>query len=205
MLFAFLVFGAWPFWVFLAAFAIIEIACVEFEKAGIATWVAILAAGLLIAFGPQEWGPWLLHHPLTILKWIGYYIASGVVWSLIKWFFFVWKARDELKSEKEEFLKNAGPKGTPLLMFADAVQQDQFYRDFGSSHRRYKIDADHPYPTAARHKGRILFWMSYWPFSAIWTLLHEPVTRLYRFLYRRLSGLFDGIAVKMFGKLREEF
>jgi len=50
-------------------------------------------------------------------------------------------------------------------------------------------------PLSARdNKGRILFWMAWWPVSMAATFLDDPLRRLGLFLYRRLSGLFQKIS-----------
>lgn len=59
-------------------------------------------------------------------------------------------------------------------------------------------------PRADHNKGRIIFWMSYWPASALWTIINDPITRFYRFLYNRIGKLLEGISNSMFAKYKDE-
>jgi hypothetical protein len=47
--------------------------------------------------------------------------------------------------------------------------------------------------------------MSYWPSSALWTLLNDPLTHFFKFVYRRLSSMFEGMSKKMFAKYDNDF
>jgi len=60
-------------------------------------------------------------------------------------------------------------------------------------------------PSANRNKGRIIFWMSYWPASALWTLINDPFTRLFKFIYNRIGSVFELISNSMFKDLRQDF
>lgn len=53
-------------------------------------------------------------------------------------------------------------------------------------------------PTARNNKSRITTWMSYWPFSALWTLIDEPVKKGFRYIYAEIEKLFEGMTNKMF-------
>lgn len=59
-------------------------------------------------------------------------------------------------------------------------------------------------PLAIKNKGRIVFWMSYWPWSGIWTLINDPITRIYRFIWHRLGATFENMSKAMFAKYQDE-
>jgi hypothetical protein len=54
-------------------------------------------------------------------------------------------------------------------------------------------------PTAREHRSDITGWMAFWPWSAIWTLINDPVKRMYKALARSLEKVFDGISRRVFG------
>lgn len=50
------------------------------------------------------------------------------------------------------------------------------------------------------NKGRLINWMCYWPFSALWTALSDP----FQAIYRQLTGVYGRIADKVLGPVVEE-
>jgi hypothetical protein len=47
---------------------------------------------------------------------------------------------------------------------------------------------EHIQPTPKRHKSRIMTWLGFWPFSALWTLLNDPLRRLVEAIYDAVAG-----------------
>jgi len=76
------------------------------------------------------------------------------------------------------------------------------FKEFAS--REHGVNLSSFPPKANDNKGKIIFWMSYWPFSATWTLINDPITRLYRFIYRRLGAVFEKISHAMFAKYKDD-
>lgn len=53
-------------------------------------------------------------------------------------------------------------------------------------------------PAAADNKSRIITWMSYWPFSALWTLINEPFRKTFKFIYSKIEGIFQAMSDRIF-------
>jgi hypothetical protein len=102
------------------------------------------------------------------LTWIGVYILIGLVWSVVKWYFFLLNARDKAVERQKD----------------------------GRILENYEL------PTAAKNKARIITWMSYFPFSMLWTVINEPFKRLYNFLYGRFVSVFERLEKYVLGELR---
>lgn len=49
-------------------------------------------------------------------------------------------------------------------------------------------------PDAGDNKWRIINWIAYWPAVAFWFILHDPITRLSKFIYYRVAGLLTQIS-----------
>jgi hypothetical protein len=49
---------------------------------------------------------------------------------------------------------------------------------------------------ATSNKARITAWMIWWPVSMSWFLLHDPITKFYNFLHRKLTHILDNISQK---------
>ena len=47
------------------------------------------------------------------------------------------------------------------------------------------------------NKSRIITWMSYWPFSAAWTAINNPVKKAFEFLSEKLSGGYQKMSDSM--------
>lgn len=50
------------------------------------------------------------------------------------------------------------------------------------------------FPTAAAYKGDIMGWMAFWPWSALWSLINDPIRRLFNTLFNLLSETYDAIS-----------
>lgn len=59
---------------------------------------------------------------------------------------------------------------------------------------REKISA----PIANDYKEQIITWMVYWPFSMLWTLINDPLRRVFELIYRRIGKLMQSISDSIF-------
>jgi hypothetical protein len=59
-------------------------------------------------------------------------------------------------------------------------------------------------PLVSEYKSKILTWMFYWPFSSLWTLIDDPVKRMYLFIYRNIAAFLQNMANRVFAPLTEE-
>lgn len=84
------------------------------------------------------------------------YLFIGVVWSFIKWYYFL------LNKKENGVRKNSSE-----------IQVSQ-------------------------NKSRIIAWMSYWPPSALWTLINDPVKRLFNNLFRKFEKVYQRIFNNVF-------
>ena len=53
-------------------------------------------------------------------------------------------------------------------------------------------------PKAHDHKGDILMWMTYWPFSSLWTLINDPIRKIFRTIYTNIASSLQAISDRMF-------
>lgn len=184
MLAAILALGLWPL-IVIAAVSIAIIATLDHEEEGWATAAAIVGVALVLWIKRTNPWPWITAHTAAILWGAAVYFVAGVAWAFVKWCFYLLRKRDEL----EEGLRVA----TAGLSSAEAVKgkRAEILRHF------------HP-PKAAGSKARIIGWMAYWPWSAAWTLLNDPVRRLWRAIYARLATTFEKISARVFARFGAE-
>ena len=102
------------------------------------------------------------------------YLIGGILWGVAKWYFFA--------SEAASFYR-----GLP----------DNEKRRHGSHHPRYRS-----LPlTVSEHKQRIVTWMTLWPWSALWTLLSDPLVKFYNFVYDRIAKSLQAISDRLFADI----
>lgn len=53
----------------------------------------------------------------------------------------------------------------------------------------------------AKNKARIIIWMIYWPWSAAWTLVNDPVKKTFEFVLFRIENLYNKMSAKILGDL----
>lgn len=54
---------------------------------------------------------------------------------------------------------------------------------------------------SSSNKTRVLVWMSYWPLSTIWTIINDPIRKMYKHILYKLSGFYQNISDRMFKDL----
>jgi uncharacterized membrane protein (DUF485 family) len=229
MIFAFLLFGTPWFWCALLFPSLFLLYLIENEKAVGALMTVLITIGVFVAFGDKRLLPWVISHPVDLAIDIGAYVLIGIVWGFVKWFFYVLRARDKYEKMRAEFEERADafrltvatraasdkyPLGRGSTARTEANEEsykaevarlnvkpagfDKALFQHYASNQSFEL-RDFP-PSADKNKGRIIFWMSYWPFSGVWTLINDPITRL----YRRLGALFQKISHSMFAKYKAD-
>ena len=147
----------------------------------------------------------ILAEPLVALKWTGLYLLVGFGWSFLKWFSFLFSKRDEVEGYKSEFVKRFGQ---PLTAEGKVHPQDlddfiKFLNDkrYSPSYDRNagKVESRQDIiPGFGNHSGDFTRWMVWWPFSAFWTILNDPLRRLAEAIIRMFRGAYTALANRVF-------
>lgn len=53
-------------------------------------------------------------------------------------------------------------------------------------------------PKGSENKNRIITWISYWPFSMLWTIINEPARKISMYIYSKIEGIYDKMAKSVF-------
>jgi hypothetical protein len=118
---------------------------------------------------------WIRDHIGTFLLLLLGYFVAGVIWSFIKWYFYLLNVRDEVRA-------------------AGSIEKWQKDNPWKASYgQTWKVP-----PDPAQHKGRIIGWMTYWPWSALWTLINDPIRRIWKIIYSRVAGVFKSVSDSVF-------
>ena len=177
----FLGFGFW-FW----SLVLLELSLLTWfveEEWGLASLLSLVVfIGLLWWLADVPIWTWLKDNPLTLFKYFCYYIGIGVVWSFCKYFFSLRQLREIIKEAKESWKKIDGSD-----KYASTFEQ------FLESHMNYSGKTG--FNNTA---GKLVFWSSFWPTSMIWTILNDPLRKLFSWI---INDIFIGIYRLMYNRM----
>lgn len=180
---------SFAFWAILCVGSLIVMACTEIDDTEAAFgWTTVCFAatiGLLIWLSEVNAFSWLVANGKTVVYWGAAYLGVGVVWGVAKWFFYLMRVRDKLVEYRAQ----------NDITGAMTLEQQTAFR------RANYISSPSIPPEVKDSKGRVIFWMIYWPFSAPWTLINEPVARFFNFVYNRIAGMLQGMSDRLFKDL----
>lgn len=208
-------FGTLWFWLLIIAASFVIFACTEFERGALATATVVVALCILHFAGGKTLFHYIVGNPARTFEIAGVYLALGTFWGVNKWWFFVKRQRrkhDEALGEfRKEFMKEgtldryrrstlratAGvgdyetairtDKRTPDEVFKAAWKEIVEKKDYSAIEFEFQ-------PDPKKHKRRILIWMTYWPWSFLWTMLNDP----FKAAYHWVLGLLRNISVGAF-------
>lgn len=103
-------------------------------------------------------------NPGTIILMLISYVVIGVIWSIVKWYFYLQGFK------MHHIIRNGTENGISLRNI----------------------------PRGSQNKNRIITWMSYWPFSMIWTIINEPVRKIFKYIYSKIEGIYDKMSKSVF-------
>lgn len=210
--------------VYIAVLTLICLFTVSYERWG---WSTIVSLGLVLLVGKMydfDFS-YVYHNPASVLILVVYYLGIGVVWSFGKWYFTLNKAVSKFKEYKEKFLKDNNKSAESFL--ADSSNINEFLKwahntkiastlfdvnyklentlrqsngdpesIIGLVTRNDVIDAVRP--NAGDNKARITAWITFWPMSAVGTLLDDPLRRLVEFIFSKLKNVYEIMSRRMF-------
>lgn len=166
--------GLWM-WLFLVGFFCLGVLSHEQEGPLLAVCsLVVFVLGLQFVFGVPVWQS-LRSNPLWIIVLLIGYFSIGLGYAVFwKWpRYCAARASDILASFKN--------------------QSDRAIDDFLSDAHANGL---HP----IKHKSRIINWLVTWPFGALWSVLHDPITwisgRLYAVSAKTLKGISDAALIK---------
>lgn len=183
-----LMFFALGTWGFFAALGLLVVGLIIFsEKEGTKATVALVAGAAFLQFiAKYDLLGLLRSRPYTILGYAALYVAIGLAWSVVKWWSYVKKQRREYDRRRREFLRERENHTGVMTAFEK--------KDFEYRYRNEPVEV----PQVTKHKADIIRWMTYWPFSALFTLLNDPVRRLFEWLYEAVGQHLQKIADQAF-------
>ena len=105
----------------------------------------------------------------------GLYFPIGFVWAVVKYWF-------KLDKKKSRLLEDYN------LKWMDGGAQREGPAQTPTKAKWISDNLDHMKPSMM--KSRIAYWISYWPFSFLSTLLSDFIKSIGEWIYRRFQGIF---------------
>lgn len=200
-----LAFFALGTWGFLAALGAVIIALIVFaEDDGVKATVTLILGALFLQFiAKYDLVTFAKEQPFTLLLYGGLYVVLGLAWSVIKWAVYVKAQRRSYDRIRREFCTSRrihqGDNFTPGEKKAWAEHLRSHYSDGRKTFKHYSSsDATIIIPDVTENKAAIIRWMTYWPFSMLYTLLNDPVRRLFEWVYESVGVWLQGMANRAF-------
>lgn len=203
-------FGTLWFWLLIIAASFVLFACTEFDRGFFATLTVVGCIIALHVWGGHKILNYVVDNPARTFQYAGIYLLLGTFWGVNKWWFYVKrqsrKAQEALEAFRKDFERPAvvedyrrrtlGPRTSD---YVTSIQQDKRTPDevFKSAWKdiikleRYDEHIFEFQPDPKKHKRRILIWMTYWPWSFLWTMLNDPFKAAYHWvlgLLKRISN-----------------
>ncbi|HRZ18604.1 MAG TPA: hypothetical protein P5136_00980 [Methanofastidiosum sp.] len=114
------------------------------------------------------------------------YIAIGIFWSFVKVAQLARIRNEEYLKKKNEYLKE-----NVLRTEEDWLKRDPF--------DSFRNNTD-----ISEYKKKIITWSAFWPWSVIWTIIDDPIMKLFKWIYSLLSSTYQKIFDKMAKSMIED-
>jgi hypothetical protein len=142
---------------------------IETEKEIRAFFMLVATVGLILYLTKQHPVSWIETHYVLCATLFVTYFAIGTLWAIWKWYLYAWEIRTQ-------------------VIKAGSIKAWQT-----SMSRYIKIPLQ-----VSEHKSRVLGWMAYWPWSAMWWVLHSPVRRIWNGIYNGTAAVFQRVSNRVF-------
>jgi hypothetical protein len=199
--------GSW-FWIFVILASMSIIASLENNRRVIATFLAIGSILALVFLGNTGIFSWVAAHPLLLILYGVGYIVVGALYGILKWYLLLHDRADRYLEVRTSWLEGAIKQNSsklPAKVCQEALTTGILAGDVKKAWKKYAKDQYYgrrlTKPSVGRNKGRILSWVTYWPLSGLWTLINDPIRRIFKWLYRRISTKLQIMADKVFADI----
>ncbi len=173
-----IVFDGLLLWSLVGVLSVLTLVTMEFEKPGWCTFLIIAALGIFEFYTNYHPVTFALQHPIDALVVVAIYFATGTLWMVIKWISHVYIVRDKFS----EFKKQYGDINDRQLFYAKASNA------FG-----YSIPLK-----VSNHKSELYMWWLVWPLSLVWTIINDPIKRIWHFVYHQFGDVLQRISDRAF-------
>ncbi len=205
------VFGSLWFWALFVPASVLLIWALEGGKSLAAGFLFVVTTSAVLFLGNNEWSAWIMAHPLALLGWAVGYLGIGAVYGVVKWWRFVVFRAKAYRREQTRWLRieRGRVRGDLRVMIEAALETGRLspqlqreWRDYLS--QEFRLRTRILQPLAPGHKEQIVCWVAYWPWSGFWTLMNDPIRRLFDRIYDSVAGFLGEISDQVYKGINEE-
>lgn len=189
--------GGLFFWLFTAAVVIAVTTSVHNEKPG---WGFIFILAFLGALQfSSDFKPftWVMANPGLFGLGVLGYVSVAVAWTFLKWYMFSVAAKEMYSDFRKDWIANL------KRPFDVVIGEAPLSKAFGSFYAYRKRFGESVPPSPSENASRIMLWMIFWPVDMVWSIINDPVVRVFRWIYRRIAGSLGYIAKGRFKGFEE--
>jgi hypothetical protein len=144
------------------------------------------------------------YHPGAVLVTILLYVVLGVVWSFFKWWLHVNEVVDGLKEERMRFLQRMKTKSGPHNADLEGLDISEDTPVPDSLKEGWQKEVNYSLPKVSESKGRIAMWITYWPISALWSLIDDLIHKLAKRIVEYFRTWYEAIAKRALKRIEIE-
>lgn len=200
------------FWLLVVFLAGILLASAR-EENGFMSFLAIATFVLsMLLFGDFNIFQYIYHNPLWLLVFLSSYIFVGTFWSMLKWKCFTSVAHDRYQELKRQFIKSNGISGENIpddkKPYFVQYLKDAYVASWQWQQQQHYLvicDLNDVIPKASDNKDKIIFWMSCWPSSVLWSIFHDLIEKTFRLIFEHLKKVYQSIAMSSFRNSKSDF
>jgi prepilin signal peptidase PulO-like enzyme (type II secretory pathway) len=184
-----LIFGTAWFYGLMALACVLLFTALDHDSGVGATATLLSVATLEQLFGDVKVFTYIRENPLLAVGFLAVYFLAGTLWSIGKWWFYVREERSKYDTEKAHFLRRAGVDG-------DVIP---------TSMKKEWADEAPDRPSAKTSKAKIMQWMSFWPWSMVWTLVNDPIKKAFKAIFTGIQSLLTKIVNSVYKDTEADF
>jgi hypothetical protein len=190
----FMILDGFLLYIVILGFAVVELIAMEQDRPGSVTAIFIVALLVLQFCSHIQPLSFAFNHPGQALIIVGSYFVVGSIWIIVKWLSHVYTVRDRFNAVKQECIDELKRADQRNINFA----ADGTLTDDGKL-RIYKLGAlkinERNLPLlVSQHKSDMYMWWVVWPLSLFWTVLNDPITRLWNFVYNMFGNWMQKVS-----------
>lgn len=182
--------GSLGFWILLAVETVVLLALIEHERPWVGSLTLIVTGALLHFFGGINLVALAVENPGGAGLLLGLYFVAGAVWATVKWFLFVLRKKEDYLEAKERWR----PQDEMYQHSNSKEAEAKLTWDTSNMRRHYLNSKGGLAPLVRENKERVMLWMVYWPWSAVWTVINDPIKRLFRAIFNMLQDTLQAIS-----------
>lgn len=196
--------AAWVFWL-LVVLALVMFFAVESESS-VGAFATMVGVGALLHFSNTVDMLHLLQNWQGILMFLAAWLGVGLAWCFVKWTFYTgaWarRQREEVQNARKRFLSVLGLKGDTIPEehkeawtawvngnYIGSVEFEKKNADYRKFEREKCPVFEKAEDLHVRNNWkRMMVWGLYWPWSMVWTIIDDPLKRIFKFLVLNVFG-----------------